>query len=273
MKFCISALLISSICFVTGSALGQVVDFEELPLEPDSFFNGGPETNSDGWLASLDGQRQVQFGNSFNSAFGGFWNGFSYSNVVDTTTPGFENQYAAFPGSGAQGSETYAVAFAGSNAFINLEEEDQRFTSIELTNTTFTALAIENGDAFSNRFGGESGNDPDFFSVLLTGFDELDGTGNATGQVEYFLADYRFDDNSLDFIIDQWNTLSLEPLGAARSLAVSFRSSDVGPFGINTPTYFALDNLTITSVPEPAGFVCALSMSLFCLAGRRRRKI
>ena len=37
----------------------------------------------------------------------------------------------------------------------------------------------------------------------------------------------------------------------ARQLTFTLESSDNGPFGMNTPAYFALDNLTVVPVPEP----------------------
>ena len=41
--------------------------------------------------------------------------------------------------------------------------------------------------------------------------------------------------------------LALTSLAGARSLLFGLRSSDVGPFGINTPTYIALDNLVVAA--------------------------
>ena len=56
---------------------------------------------------------------SFNHDFADFgfpgccWSGWTHSNRVDTTTPGFDNQYSAFAGGGAQGSSNYAIAYLG----------------------------------------------------------------------------------------------------------------------------------------------------------------
>ncbi len=95
---------------------GIVVNFEELntftgtsPAGGGSFYNGNNRsgtTNSNGWSS-----QGVLFGNDYNGdslpAFD-FWSGWSYSNVVNTTSAGFLNQYAAAPGGGSNGS-------AGSN--------------------------------------------------------------------------------------------------------------------------------------------------------------
>ena len=60
---------------------------------------------------------------------------------------------------------------------------------------------------------------------------------------------------SQPYVISQWTTVDLSPLGNAASLQFTLASSDTGAFGINTPTYFALDNLALTPVPEPGTLV------------------
>jgi hypothetical protein len=256
---CITALAAAS----SAWAVPTVADFEDLPLAPNSFYNGGPVTNTNGWSSN-----GVHFGNSYNSSFGGFWNGWSYSNVNNTTTPGFTNQYAAFTGTGFGGGGNYAVGYDGSHDYINLPPGAVP-ASARVTNTTYAALSMLNGDSFAKKFGGPTGNDPDFFSVVFTGYDAPNGTGNVTGTpVEFFLADYRFANNSLDYVVNTWELVDLTPLGNAASLRISFTSSDVGAFGINTPSYVALDNLTL--IPEP-GFAWALLGGVAGGFMRRRR--
>ncbi|MBM3965394.1 MAG: DUF4465 domain-containing protein [Planctomycetes bacterium] len=272
MRVLVSFVLGLMSCFLSNvSRADIVIGFEDLSLPPNSFYNGnsGIGTNTNGWSSG-----GVYFGNSYNSSFGGFWNGFSYSNVINTTTPGFMNQYASFapagPGAGASGSQSYAVAYSGSHAFFNLPS-NTLLSSVSLANTTYAALSMQTGDSFAKKFGGVSGNDPDFFRVSLNGFDGLNGTGNSVGSVTVNLADFTFADNSQDFILSNWLTVDLSSIANSRSVALSFASSDVGAFGINTPTYVAFDNLTITAVPEPS------SLALLSIAGtgmtlwRRRR--
>lgn len=106
-----------------------IVDFEELTLFTGTsgatdgqaggqFYNGndGSDTsNSNGWSSNT-----ANFSNNYFSDFGGFWSGWAYSNVVNSVSPGFMNQYAAFPGGGSDGlggvdvGGTYAVAYTGS---------------------------------------------------------------------------------------------------------------------------------------------------------------
>ena len=133
------------------------------------------------------------------------------------------------------------------------------------TNTTYAALSMLQGDAFSKKFGGASGNDPDWFVLNITGHNGQ----TTTGQVDFHLADYRFSDNSQDFILDQWTWVDLSSLGAVTDLSFSFDSSDVGSFGVNTPVYFALDHLTVQTIPEPTS-ACLLITSGVMVIRRKR---
>lgn len=244
---------------ITGAT---TIDFEDLTVPSAGYYNGGPTTNTNGWTSG-----GAFFGNSYNSSFGGFWSGFAYSNVNAPTTPGFGNQYASRAGGGVGGAGTYAVAYSGSQTFINLPSGTTP-ASVQVTNTAYAAFDMLSGSAFSKKFGGPTGDDQDFFRVIFTGYDAPGGTGNVTGSATFTLADYTFADNSLDYIVTTWQSLDLTPLGAAASIRLSWQSSDVGPFGINTPVYAAIDNLAV--VPEPS-VLGLIGLSLLTL--RRRREV
>ena len=101
--------------------------------------------------------------------------------------------------------------------------------SIRLTNTTYTALSMRDGDSFAKKFGGGTGNDPDFFLLNIQGRDASDAI---TGIVPFYLADYRFSNNALDYIVSQWTTVDLSSLPVnTTALTFELTSSDVGPSG------------------------------------------
>ncbi len=212
--------------------------------------------------------------NSFNPTFGS-WSGFSASSKVDNAFGGsaFSHQYGAYAplganGTGSGGSATYGVAFNFSqgDAFINLPSGVDP-SSIDIANTTYVAQSIMQGDSFARAF-----RQGDFFRLDILGFSGLNGTGTQVGDVPFFLADFR--GSSLQLVGD-WTTVSLTTLAGARSLAFNLTSTDVGQFGMNTPAYFAVDNVTgVTAVPEPSGVVlCGLGIGLAGLysLGRRMR--
>lgn len=268
-----------------------LIDFESLPTGGDGYYNGdvgagAPLRDNYTVIGSQPGlyggtdYTQVWnaggagFSNEFNSQYEN-WSGWSWSNVQDTTTPGYSNQYAAITGGGADSAGqtvpggTYAVGFG--SGYINLPT-GMVAKSVDITNATYAALSMQDGDGFAKQFGGASGNDPDFFNVILSGFDGLDGTGNLLGEIVVSLADYTFADNSQDYILTDWLNVDLSSLGGAKSIAFSFDSSDTGAYGMNTPAYFAMDNLTVTAVPEPSMLVLLGTFAAAAGAMRCRRK-
>jgi hypothetical protein len=267
--------------------LSQVLTFEEL-----AFPGTQQHVNSAAFTSG---------GASFNNAysppfppFGEFWSGFAYSKVKDVVTPGVDaggnviNGHAAFYkptntpdpvgfNAGAGGSTNYAVGYDGSpfglSPVITLPTGNGAVpASIALANTTYTAISMRDGDAFGKKFGGTTGNDPDFLKVIVTG---RDANGDFTGRVEHYLADFRFADNSQDYIQSAWQTVDLTPIApGTRTLTFTFDSSDFvadlngNVLYYNTPFYVAVDDVTFTTVPEPAG----LSALLLLTAIRYRKR-
>lgn len=212
-----------------------VINFEDFPLAPESYNNGSD--GSGGF--TLQG---TFFNNSYNPTWDS-WSGWSISNTTDTTTPGFMNQYSAYPGTGAGGSSTYGVAFTFSpgSSFISLPAGFNPL-SAQITNTTYAVLSMLSGDQFAKKFGGPTGTDPDFLLLSISGFNDA---GVKVGGVEFYLADYRFSQSNKDYIVTDWTTVDLRSLRGATSISFSISGSDTGPFGLNTPAYFALDNLVL----------------------------
>jgi hypothetical protein len=208
--------------------------FENLTLEAESFWNG-----SDG--AGQFECNDIVFPNNYNSEYSS-WDGFAYSNQTDTTTAGFENQYSAITGGGANGTTTYVVATPPVSGPLALSLADASMptiiVSLMITNTTYAYLSMKNGDDFAKKFGGENGEDEDWFLLTITGKD----ASGTTGTVEFYLADYR---GTADQIVDSWTEVDLSSLGPVTGLEFALTSSDVGEWGMNTPAYFAIDDIVV----------------------------
>jgi hypothetical protein len=262
-------------------ACAAIADFENLPLAAGSFNNGDPGGLLPG--QSHDGSflsGGAKFNNLFatDAQFGfSFWNGWSYANTTDTTTPGFANQYSAFAGGGSGGSSKYGIAFFGAQPPTIELPADSSPVSIDITNTTYAALSMLAGDAFAKKFGDDRETTgvvetdfPDFFRLTIGG---TSTGGQAVGSaIDVYLADYRFANDADDFVLDTWQTVDLSPLAGAAKLTFAIQSTDVGPFGANTPLYFAADNLVINVIPEPSGWMLML-ISLGFFASSRWLKL
>jgi hypothetical protein len=209
---------------------------EDLDLDEESFYNG-----SDGKGFFTSGG--FNFINSYNADWGA-WSGFAASSVNDNLTTGWENQYSAIPGEGALGSSAYTVSYVA--GFSEIEFESATISGLYITNSTYSNWSMKNGDDFSKKFGGESGNDPDWFKVTIAGISE---DGDTTGTLDYYLADYRFENNQEDYIIESWEWIDLIALGEISALRFSLSSSDVGAWGMNTPAYFCIDQINHQDLP------------------------
>lgn len=220
-----------AIFLVFNSVAQSVADFENLELDPSSYWNGSD--NSGGFTSG-----GVKFNNQF-SAPPPSWNGFAYSNMTDVTTASYTNQYSAITGKGNEGSANYALCYPINSADIEFTVST-KVTGFYVTNSTYAYFTMKNGDSFSKKFGGESGDEPDFFKLKIEG---LDGAGNVVNVVNFYLADFRFGDNSKDYILNKWAWVDLSAMNAVRKLRFSLSSSDNGAWGMNTPSYFCIDDL------------------------------
>ncbi|GAB5539228.1 MAG: hypothetical protein Salg2KO_13310 [Salibacteraceae bacterium] len=214
--------------------------FESLALESDTFRNGSDMS------AGFDFQ-PFMLPNQYDTAFGGSWSGFAMSTMRNDSTSGFSNQYSAITGSGYN-SDIYAVGYPPFSGDLEVEinpllDQSIRLETMRVTNSAYAYFSMRDGDAFAKQFGGESGNDPDYFNlhtVLV-----IDNTPIDT--VTYPLADFTFQNNAMDYIVDSWEEVDLTGFDTAitdtSALRFYFTSSDTAFGFINTPTYFCLDDL------------------------------
>jgi hypothetical protein len=102
---------------------------------------------------------------------------------------------------------------------------------------------MRDGDAFAKKFGGPTGNDPDWFKITIKAY----SNNNYLDSSDFYLADFRFTDNNQDYILKEWNFAGLPPTSnPIDSLYFELSSSDVGAWGMNTPAFFCLDNIDLT---------------------------
>ena len=232
MKQIFTLLLIFTFCSLFAQT---TTDFESFTIEQDSFLNG-----SDGNGGFSDGT--IFLPNDYNPMWDS-WSGWAISNMTDVTTPGFMNQFSAITGGGYENSSNYATSFVSGETILNLQNDalGEIVNGLYLTNATYPYLSMQDGDQFAKKFGGATGDDPDYFLLTIKGYS---GGQLTADSVDFYLADFRFTNNSEDYLVDDWTYVDLVSLGAVDSLSFTMSSSDNGTFGMNTPAYFCMDNIT-----------------------------
>lgn len=240
-------IYLSMIALAVGGTVAaqSTFDFESHTLASESYDNGGPVQGGADFI--FTDNESIRLDNTYDTTYGS-WTGFSISNTTDVTTLDYSNQYSAAPGSGAGGSSNYGVYYLFGS--LSAESANMQITEFKITNTALAKLIMENGYFNAKQFGSPLGgngqpdgtNGEDWFKVWI--FAESDQ--GDLDSMEYYLADYRFADSTQDYIVDTWETIDLtqEFSFPVSTLNFSFESTDNDPvYGINTPTYFAIDDI------------------------------
>jgi len=216
----------------------QNVNFENVNLGSQGYYNGSD-------FAGGFESGGLFFRINYDSSFGGFWDGIAAASNVDTVTPGFTNQYSTFAGVGANGSSKFGLVYVASQSFFRNANPAQavKLNSFQFTNSTFAALSMKSGDLFSKKFGGLSGNDPDYLRIKVYNY----FNGLVTDTAELYLADYRSSNNSLDYIQKNWREATFNFSSPFDSIGFKLESTDFNSFGIKTPAYFCIDEVKFSN--------------------------
>lgn len=257
------ALSVFHALFLAHWSYATTVDFEEFELNPDSDLRAVFDDDGQALAQAFFETEGLMLSNK--NAPWGFSGGFMISTRGDTMTPGFDptkgefgevvNDSSSFAGGGSGDSDHFAIGFGylddlnpmDVDQLSNLPHvvlpEDQQIVAAQFTNTTWAGISMQKGDGFAKIFGGTSGVDPDFFRLTIYG---SENGVPLSESVDFFLADYRSEDRQEDFVLNEWQRVDLTPLSSADRLYFNLDSSDIGDFGMNTPAYFAIDNIELT---------------------------
>jgi putative lipoic acid-binding regulatory protein len=217
---------------VTVFAFAQApATFEDVPLGSGGIWQppvGENEMSSGGWLFT-----------NFNEY--GYWGGFTASNRTDVNQTGLNAQYTAVPGVGYDGSSQYAVAYTyGMETEVYAADgQPHTVTGCYITNNLWAYQDIFEGSMGQTPFGGLTGDDPDWFKLTATG---KNASGQTIGELDFYLADYRFANNEEDYVVETWEWFDLSPLGSVASISFSLSSTKSNYGGMITPAYFCMEN-------------------------------
>ena len=171
--------------------------------------------------------------------FNTYWGGFTVSKVSSDTL----NQFACMAKGGVNGIGTpYLIGYySEGNDYITGEPymytkmtfKDEYYPKkVQVCQNTITMQALIQEMDPSRPFTKQ-----DTLTFSVTGYD-IDE--NETNTVSYYLA--------VDSIFNTtWATIDLSSIGKCIGLKFRMTSTDCGAWGMNTPAYFALDALTVSS--------------------------
>ena len=253
--------LMAAVLLMCGFSHATLVDFDSKSPVPGGYYApnvGGSQDWQDGGAT---------LGMLEDLTYGYYWEGFTYSDVNNPSTGGYGNQYAVYGnGTDRSGAGAYAVGYVGYYGPTTVSFGSvSAVNGFYLNNTAYAALDMINGSGFTKAFSTN-----DWFKLTIEG---LNGS-TSQGTVDAYLADftgYTEGDDKNNYMLTDWTWVDLSGLGSnVTSLAFTLSSSDTGAFGMNTPAYFTMDELSYEAVPEPATLGLMLLSGIALFAMRRR---
>lgn len=245
----------ATICFATISCSENddvipnysVITFENAQLNSDGILRQHTLLGEDDWALGDFWEAYTEQGITFRSYVATaytFWCGLEISGNHNMTAGDYTNESSVYNIKGHSGSK-FALCYDGvgmlgdeyASQLYVADGSDKIFDHIYLTNSTYAALLMLNGDAFCKKFTYE---DHDWFKVTIKGFDH---TGVEKGSIDFYLADFRT--SSSGGVVTEWTKVDLNSLGAVQRIEFTLSSTDNGTWGMNTPAYFCLDDLTV----------------------------
>ena len=275
--------LLLSVLFLGTTLQAQVsAGFEFADYDTSKIINGS-DGKTKGYYGNADNNGSGMFFYApieWDTAFGGYWkSGWALSKVIDTTeepSDYLKHMYAARPGHGKNGvfDQAWAIGQNGSKLYFidpatgkHLLDQQISVNGFYYTNTTYAYNSMLFGDFVGKKFGGSTGKDSDFFILTVLAHSTVNATGNyRVDTFEFPLADFRFADSTQDYILKTWKYADLNPLikmAVLDSLAFKLSSSDVGQWGMNTPSFFAVDAFDIQFVESVGKINPAINSSVY----------
>ncbi len=244
-------ILLSSIfalCAIAAQAqdeVSSVATFEETTLDAESnwYGDGEPEDMYAGKVYDFYSGRYMFTGMKHSS---GWWNGYALSNETSTSYASLSDQFRSAAG-GAHSGSNYAVYYYDSwdleSRITNIyDEAGAAISGMYVTNAAYALNSILNGDDYGSTPFAQG----DYFKMIIKGYDNED---NATGTVDFYLADYRSENEADHYALNTWKWCDLSSLGEVSSLHITFESSQSNIYGPLTPLYVCIDD--VNGTPDP----------------------
>ncbi len=243
----LSTLFLTSMCL--NAQIFKTETFEGLTSVIDS----GQVLNGKSMFKKYESEF-ITFKFDWDTSYGGYWaKNWAASRVIynkEEPSDYTKHLYAAKPGYGCKSPDyDFATHSASKNVFfvgqqnsgfaINASIENaSQVVQLRISNSTYAYNSMKFGDFVGKKF---SAAEKDSFVLIITGFsNEIKKFSKRV-----YLADYRFADTNKNFMLDTWQIVKFNTNETADSLSFTLESSDNGQFGMNTPAFFVMDNVTV----------------------------
>ncbi|MCC7297356.1 MAG: DUF4465 domain-containing protein [Bacteroidia bacterium] len=246
-------MVIAILFAIVGTTNAQVETFENVTLDSGKVLNG------------FNGEKEFNFSFSggnlimptfWDTSFGGFWSsGWAISRKYDSATMSTDfarHLYCVKAYKGYNNSNTFAIGQNGSYLYRSRISKEG-ISKLKITNTTAAYNSMKLGDAFAKKFGGRTGNDSDYLYCKMMQYNK----GVFVDSQIVYLADFRSSNNANDYILNSWKVVDF--VQETDSIIFKLYSSDTSEWGINTPAFFAIDDIEYNYI-ENISNVNTLSM-------------
>lgn len=248
-----------------------VISFEQI----DDYLVAGPTSYGENLYSSYEGERFttcnyagfLTFGISEADGSCDFWNGgIAVSNWNLRSNPAdkdgdwwysYLNQCSVYNlhskdgmnrNAGNANSERFAVvnsSLTGSDKVAEIATSDgseHLFFGMYVCNTAYTYGVIMNGNDYARPLPEQQG----YLELVVQGFKA--GSATPVAEDRFVLADFRGGNSR---ILETWAPFVFDNLGRqpVSRIVLTFDGSDVGEWGLNTPTYVCIDDLNVSYAP------------------------
>ncbi|MDR0543923.1 MAG: DUF4988 and DUF4465 domain-containing protein [Odoribacteraceae bacterium] len=243
---------------VSARDYSTLIDFEDARVAdylagPTSYGENLYDGHAEQYVGYDDPSGLFMMINESYGAYNFYNGGIAISQWNDTIAGDYSNQCSVYSRDpltgfgGYLGSRTFAVhagysdasSWSDARSYITFGDDatTRTFDHVYIANTTYAVKVMKNGNAFATPLTYANAG---YLKIIIEG---IAPGGSITNTIECYLADFRAP--SSPGILTSWTPVDLTPLGEVTSLRFNIQGSDVGTSGLNTPAYFAFDNLAI----------------------------
>lgn len=202
----------------------KLIDFPQYGGE--LLYGEGTDYNWTDEATKLHGELTKAWGGDYGYAEGGI----AISNYVNNDVKNHGSYMYQLEVPSSNGSKNFCVVYCDASMSF-ADKSEHKLASIQVAPTTWFLSVAKYGDKSAKALTGKD----DYAKIIMTG---LSAASDTTGVVEIFLV-------KEGRVVEGWNKVNLNALGAVNSVSFKMDSSDKSSWGINTPAYFAFDNVEI----------------------------